>query len=107
MAKKIDDTTASAAVETGGATVQATQGEAAKGTDAEAAKGAEAVTEALAESPTGLQDVDELIRTHGLPAWQGAALCRFAGWAPGKAVSEAEFETALEGLAKRPMGGGR
>lgn len=99
MAKKIDDTAASAAEETGEVTVQAPE--------AEAVKGAEAITEALAESPTGLQDVDELIRAHGLPAWQGAALCRFAGWAPGKAVSEAEFETALEGLAKRPMGGGR
>lgn len=107
MAKKIDDTAASATEETGGATIQAPEAEAGKGADAEAANGAEAITEALAESPTGLQDVDELIRTHGLPAWQGAALCRFAGWAPGKAVSEAEFETALEGLAKRPMGGGR
>ncbi|MHC1750930.1 hypothetical protein [Humidesulfovibrio sp.] len=107
MAKKIDDTAASAVEETGGVTVQAPETEAVKGVGAEAVKGAEAVTEALAESPTGLQDVDELIRTHDLPAWQGAALCRFAGWAPGKAVSEAEFEKALEGLAKRPMGGGR
>lgn len=107
MAKKIEDTAASAVEETGGATVQATQGEAGKGADAEVVKGAEANAEALAESPSALQDVDELIRTHGLPAWQGAALCRFAGWAPGKTVSVAEFETALAGLAKRPMGGGR
>jgi hypothetical protein len=99
MAKKIEDTTASAVEETGGATIQAQE--------AEVAKGAEANAEAMAESPSALQDVDELIRTHGLPAWQGAALCRFAGWAPGKTVSVTEFETALAGLAKRPMGGGR
>lgn len=54
-----------------------------------------------------LIDVDELIAARGLPGWQGAALRRYAGWAPGKAVTETDFETALEGLAKRPMGGGR
>ncbi len=58
-------------------------------------------------APADLHDVNELIRERGLPAWQGAALCRYAGWAPGKAVSAVEFEAALSGLANRPMGGGR
>lgn len=54
-----------------------------------------------------LRDVNEIIRERGLPAWKGAALCRHAGWAPGKCVGAEEFEAALAGLESRPMGGGR
>ncbi len=50
-------------------------------------------------------DVDALITAGGLPPWKGAALCRNEGWAPGKLVTQKEFDAALNKLEHRPMGG--
>lgn len=52
-----------------------------------------------------LLDVDALITAGGLPAWKGAALCRNEGWAPGKLVTQEEFDAAIKRLEHRPMGG--
>lgn len=54
-----------------------------------------------------LIQVDELIKTNDVPAWEGAALKRWAGWAEGKAVSEEDFAEALAQFRTRSCGGGR
>jgi len=56
---------------------------------------------------TGLIDIDDMAESQGLPGWEKAALFRAANWAKGKKVSAAVFESALESLRKRQMGGGK
>ncbi len=56
---------------------------------------------------TGLIDIDDMAEAQGLPGWEKAALFRAAGWSKGKKVSAAVFESALESLRKRQMGGGK
>ena len=106
MAKKISDAPVLAESQAGADEAQAINLDGQSGTSEGGAGEVEAptpVTPVTAE----LYDVNEIIRERGLPAWKGAALCRHAGWAPGKCVSAEEFEAALARLEGRPMGGGR
>ena len=59
------------------------------------------------EKSAALENMDELAARFRVPQWQQAALVRFMGWAPGKRVSAQEYETALDALLSRRMGGGR
>lgn len=59
------------------------------------------------EKSAVLENMDELAARFRVPQWQQAALVRFMGWAPGKRVSAQEYETALDALLSRRMGGGR
>lgn len=54
-----------------------------------------------------LHPVETLADDHGLPSWETAALVTATGWAQGKQVTEAEFESALTKFRNRPQGGGR
>ena len=57
--------------------------------------------------PDDLLPVEEIARARDLPSWETAALMAAAGWAPGKQVSENDFEDALKAFRNRPQGGGR
>lgn len=64
----------------------------------------------VAAHPTtggGVKPVEDIAAEHGIKASILAALRRSTGWAPGKQVTEGEFEEAIKSLSIRPMGGGR
>lgn len=54
-----------------------------------------------------LHPVEDLAAESGMPAHAVAGICRANGWAPGKQLTVAEFETAMEAYKTRPMGSGR
>lgn len=55
---------------------------------------------------TQLRPYGEIGAEKGCKAALVTALARHQGWAPGKLVSEKDFDAALEALNVRPMGGG-
>jgi len=54
-----------------------------------------------------LHPVEELAVARGVGTATMVAICRASGWLPGKQVTEAEFDQALEKFRGRAMGGGR
>jgi hypothetical protein len=54
-----------------------------------------------------LHPVEELAAAAEMPTHALAGMCRANGWAHGKHLTVAEFETAMEAFAKRQMGSGR
>lgn len=54
-----------------------------------------------------LHDVAELGRNKGMKPHEIAGLTVAKGWAPGRQVSEEEFDAALEAFRNRRQGGGR
>jgi hypothetical protein len=53
-----------------------------------------------------LQTVGVLAKQAGLQPWEIAGLVRYAKWPEGKQVTNDQFQAALNGFQKRPMGGG-
>ncbi len=47
-----------------------------------------------------LFSVEELLQKKEAPRWQYVAFRRFAGWLPGKVISEIEFETKWKEFQK-------
>lgn len=67
-------------------------------------------TSMLAQHPLTdgkIRPVEELADEFGTNPSTLAALRRATGWAPGKQVSAADYEAALNSLSNRPMGGGK
>ena len=54
-----------------------------------------------------LKPVEDLAGAKNIKSWELAGLMRAAGWAPGKQVSEDEFDLVLDRFRKRPQGGGK
>lgn len=54
-----------------------------------------------------LFSLDELAHANRVAGWQQSSLMRLMGWQPGKMVTEAEYEAALDQLNNRRQGGGR
>lgn len=62
---------------------------------------------APAQEAAELLSLSALAARRRVPSWQQAALCRYMGWADGKMLTEEAYQTALNSLAQRHMGGGR
>lgn len=60
-----------------------------------------------AQEAPELLSLEELEMEFRVPSWQQAALIRNMGWASGKKVTRAEYESAMEALSGRRLGGGR
>lgn len=56
---------------------------------------------------TPLQPVESLAKAVKLPTWELAALRQATGWVDGKAVTQAEFDLAVDRLRSRQQGGGK
>lgn len=54
-----------------------------------------------------VRPVERLAEEARLRSWETAGVMRLSGWAPGKEVTQSEFEEALARFRSRPMGGGR
>ncbi|BCS55195.1 hypothetical protein [Geobacter sp. SVR] len=54
-----------------------------------------------------LQPIEALAAERGMPAYAVAGMCRANGWAPGKHLTAADFEAAMEAYRNRPMSAGR
>ena len=54
-----------------------------------------------------LADIEALASSSSLPDWERVGLMHAMDWAPGKQITEAAFNDALEKFRNRPQGGGR
>jgi hypothetical protein len=63
--------------------------------------------ETPAAQPEPLKPYEALAAEAGLAVWEKAALARSAGWAPGKSLTPAEFDAALNAFRSRRQGGGK
>ncbi len=59
------------------------------------------------EDSKGLKAVEELCMQNNVPVGCMRGMRAMAGWAPGKQVTEEEFEKKLESFKKAPINGGR
>lgn len=66
----------------------------------------EAATADEADDIEPLETLDSLALRYRVPSWKQAAMLQMQGWAPGKCVSAADYETALADLGTRPLGSG-